>query len=922
MGLFDWFRKKNTALDTPVDSDTPAEFDIPDDDWDPGESMSQSLSKDTGSEDMSNLVEKDQNAVDSRKIASASNDEDSISNEEITKGTPIGDIYEVVSDAIRGGMGSVWKVHHKGWNTDLAMKRPQQKYFAEGSEERKKNFIHECESWINLGLHPNIVSCYYVREIGGVPSIFSEWMENGSLHNRIEDGSLYVGTEREVQERLLDIAIQFARGLHYAHESEGHLIHQDVKPDNLLLTRNWDAKVSDFGLARARIQLNDRFAQAPLYNNPGATIISPSGGKTPAYCSPEQASERPLTRRTDIYSWAVSVLEMYLGGKPWSARGKITGPTVSDTFRQYFSTSKIPIPVEFQSLLADCLKKKPEERPSDFGVVESTLKEIYKKTIGCEYPREMPRTALATADSLNNKALSFIDLGMYEEAEELLQKAVDTDGSVFLYQYNYALFQWNRHKYSDVQFVNYLKRYADKSSLCSETMEKLSRLRGGWDEVPRKEEYWYFQNKGRPEDMEPLIPLSKVSYDGRYEIEGYMEWIKYRGDCYGYRVKDLQTGQVRDVPNEYKDYGVSSSRIGSHMHPHFYKSTDVFFAGPRSELIIMQADVLWFFDAKTDNLILSLPPVVDDDGDSWDYFTVGYTPSGIIEYRNAQQLNYITTIHPHPEEKLTYEVAGISTVDARLEAERNMLRYYEQALACWERGDIDGTFQALNQSLEDQVLTRHEPSLRLWTKLAEYYERGSLVTVLPTEDEPTPVPERDACLENQEFKVAEEYKNGTDNGQTILSLHRREEDEYDTCNDMFEYTFYYTLIATDKRSGKNYFEVKYLEVASEADWKRFSKDRYLGLEGDHMLWYLDEYGPTRTIDLAERSRSGGGSVRFMLPGGYELRNTNEGVDIGGFVFKDLFTDFRPLWASDIIGCRDYNYRLVYRYLEKKDTEGK
>jgi serine/threonine protein kinase len=140
------------------------------------------------------------------------------------------------------------------------------------------------------------VSCYYVREIGGVPTIFSEWMENGSLENRIDDRTLYEGTPEQVQKRLLDIAIQFARGLHYAHESGSGLIHQDVKPDNLLMSKKWDAKVVDFGLARAR-----------------TAAIVPNGGYTPAYCSPEQSLWEPLTRRTDIYSWAVSILEMYPG---------------------------------------------------------------------------------------------------------------------------------------------------------------------------------------------------------------------------------------------------------------------------------------------------------------------------------------------------------------------------------------------------------------------------------------------------------------------------------------------------------------------------------------------------------------------------------------------------------------------------------
>lgn len=94
--------------------------------------------------------------------------------------------------------GSVWKVHHRNWNADLAMKRPHPRFFSESSDKTKKQFVEECDNWINLGLHPNIVSCYYVREIGGVPTIFSEWMENGSLRDRMKDGTLYEGSEEEI----------------------------------------------------------------------------------------------------------------------------------------------------------------------------------------------------------------------------------------------------------------------------------------------------------------------------------------------------------------------------------------------------------------------------------------------------------------------------------------------------------------------------------------------------------------------------------------------------------------------------------------------------------------------------------------------------------------------------------------------------
>ena len=248
-------------------------------------------------------------------------------------GDMILDTYRVESEPSMGGMGAVWRVHHIGWDVDLAMKRPRPEAFQ--TQAQKSNFIDECRHWMNLGLRPNIVSCYYVRELEGVPTIFSEWMEKGSLESHIKDGTLYEGTGDEVQERLLDIAIQFARGLRSAHEND--LIHQDVKPDNLLLGEGWTAKVSDFGLAKARTMLTflDGTATEPELDS-DATMVSPGGGKTPAYCSPEQAAAQLLTKRTDIYSWAVSVLEMYLGAKPWAHGRELTGPLVGTACRDYF----------------------------------------------------------------------------------------------------------------------------------------------------------------------------------------------------------------------------------------------------------------------------------------------------------------------------------------------------------------------------------------------------------------------------------------------------------------------------------------------------------------------------------------------------------------------------------------------------------
>ena len=200
------------------------------------------------------------------------------------KGATILGTYRVESDVIEsGGMGRVWRVHHTLWNVDLAMKRPRAAYFS--GENDKQNFIRECDTWIKLGLHPNIVSCYYVRQIDGIPTIFSEWMDGGDLAHAIRDGILYQGLAKNparVRERILDIAIQFARGLHYAHEAREEdgtpkaIIHQDVKPGNVLLSKNGDVKVADFGLARARAAsaiLNQNQVNGEAIHTPAQTMI-------------------------------------------------------------------------------------------------------------------------------------------------------------------------------------------------------------------------------------------------------------------------------------------------------------------------------------------------------------------------------------------------------------------------------------------------------------------------------------------------------------------------------------------------------------------------------------------------------------------------------------------------------------------------
>lgn len=377
---------------------------------------------------------------------------EAISNEEIHNGDPILNTYKVTSEAIHGGMGSVWRVHHNGWDVDLAMKRPQPRYFAEGSDDSKEEFIAECENWINLGLHPGIVSCYYVRDISGVPSIFSEWMDGGSLRDRIRDGSLYEGAEQEVQERILGIAIQTARGLQYSHEQG--LVHQDVKPGNILLSKEWDAKVADFGLAKAQSRLRD--GDKPL-----------SFGGTLEYCPREQAEGKEPERWMDLYAFALTVIEMYAGGRSWK-----TGAEAGERAAEILGNCRVSCPASLAEALLAWLRHPAGENAIgdvSFDEVEQVLLKVYRDVTGTEYPDDRASSADSTSDSLNNYALSYLDLGFPEHAEQLLEEAVHRQNDARDPVFNYALLRWRSGEITDAECVDFLTEHlGDRDDSISE----------------------------------------------------------------------------------------------------------------------------------------------------------------------------------------------------------------------------------------------------------------------------------------------------------------------------------------------------------------------------------------------------------------------------------------------------------------------
>ena len=362
-----------------------------------------------------------------------------------------------------GGMGVVYRVHHRGWDLDLAVKSPKPKSLK--TERGKRNFESECEAWIGLGLHPNTLTCYYVRRLGGIPRVFAEFVGGGNLWDWIRTRRLYQGGPAKALPRILDIAIQFAWGLGHAHDHG--LVHQDVKPGNVMM-QGEVPKVTDFGLAKAQIEA------VRADTDPGGTdssMLVSWGGMTPAFCSPEQIEaavqidsgvpiqqRTKLNRRTDIWSWALTVFAMFCGKAPC----RYGGHTAAEVFDAYLEhpgdEDFLPqLPDGVADLIKRCFRREPEARPRSMRQTAAELMDVYGQVTGDGYPRQEPVVAELRSNSLNNRAASLLDLGKQEEAAELLEEAWQGHPWQPQVTHNRGLLRWRMGRSTDLDLISQLE---------------------------------------------------------------------------------------------------------------------------------------------------------------------------------------------------------------------------------------------------------------------------------------------------------------------------------------------------------------------------------------------------------------------------------------------------------------------------------
>ncbi|GAA2136185.1 protein kinase domain-containing protein [Actinomadura napierensis] len=364
----------------------------------------------------------------------------------------VGDVvdgrYRVTRVHEHGGMGLVYRVRHLTWGIDLAVKSPRPEALADAAGRAR--FVAEAENWVSLGLHPNVCGCHYVRTLDGIPRVFAEYVPGGSLNEWIEDGRLYEGGPVRALERILDVAVQTAWGLEHAH-GRG-LVHQDVKPANVLLHADGTVKVTDFGLAGARS------TAAVVERDGGGSAAVTRRGQTPQYASPEQFAGERLGRRTDVYSFAVSVLEMFTGGRTW-----MVGPAAGEALELHLAEGPgegLPaMPADLAALLARCLRQEPERRPGTMAEVADELAAVHRAASGTPYPRPAPAAAELGADELNNRALSLLDLGRAGEADEAFAAALAADPRHLPAAYNRMVARWRRAAATDLEVIERLMEF-------------------------------------------------------------------------------------------------------------------------------------------------------------------------------------------------------------------------------------------------------------------------------------------------------------------------------------------------------------------------------------------------------------------------------------------------------------------------------
>jgi serine/threonine protein kinase len=387
--------------------------------------------------------------------------------------------YEVKA-VLGGGMGDVYIALHTDWNQLFAIKTFKDEYL--GSDEAINRFMREAETWVDLERHTNIVFANFVQKIPkeyGKPYIFLEVIYGDKRYGIDLRG--YIGHLDIPQ--ALDFAIQFCTGMCYAIEKFPDLVHRDIKPDNVMITEDRIAKITDFGLVKTLDESNieikiEKELKALCYTSTGSCF-----GTVP-YMAPEQfVDAASVDTGADIYSFGVMLYELLTTRLPFYATN--AEAYMNKHLKEIPENPKTlnhKIPDELDALVMKCLEKKFGDRYQCFKDMQEDLIAIYNELTGEVYIIKGKKEELSAGD-WSNKGISYAALGLFEKAENACRTALRINPNDATVHYNLGRLLANSNRVEEAE-----KEYREAIRINPNDAEAHNNLGLLLDDLKREEE--------------------------------------------------------------------------------------------------------------------------------------------------------------------------------------------------------------------------------------------------------------------------------------------------------------------------------------------------------------------------------------------------------------------------------------------------
>lgn len=281
--------------------------------------------------------------------------------------------YVIEKELGRGGMGIVYKAYDTKLERTVALKVLLNKGLTEKQIQR---FVLEAKATAKLK-HPNIVEIY---DIGKTPENYftMEYIEGKTISSLVSQNKIKITQAAKIIKKV-------AEALHYAHKNG--IIHRDIKPSNIIIDKNGEPKIMDFGLVK-------------VVDNKEQLSLSGEAIGTPSYMSPEQADCKKVTKESDIYSVGATLYEILTKRPPFQ------GATNYNIIYQIFENDPIrprllnpDTPKDLENICLKCMHKKPEKRYKNGRLLAQDIERY-----------------------LNGKVVKARSVGIFEKSQKLVMR--------------------------------------------------------------------------------------------------------------------------------------------------------------------------------------------------------------------------------------------------------------------------------------------------------------------------------------------------------------------------------------------------------------------------------------------------------------------------------------------------------------------